>query len=656
MPVPELLSKPNEFQVQFNDMKRGTPGYYKSQIEAYIELRKACAEEWWDFAYSQYERTDYHYSSGMGDDPNSLMGRFITPARVYSYTQSLIAQVFGQAPYFVIEPGTGRSEKLAHLFQVMQNDDWMKNYTKKRHVRRCIKDTSLTGFSWMWTGYESDFDKAKRARARRNKIADMIQGNPNLGLITSEMLAEEALGTDSATYDPLEYTFEMTDAQYVDEVCSRHVPAKQIMVDPCCSGIEDAQWIFREVVADYDAVMEDPYLKNTANLQPSMELGDLYLKATGSVRFKSHWDSPSGQGRKKFVCLYLGYLRNRDGTWDYKVFANGHEKWLREVAAQYDVGCPVSCLRWNDLGERILTVSDIQQANDILLEERLLRTRLLGDTIRKMGKFIGYDKTAIDQTEMDSMLASTDEVVAIGFQGLNNKSLQAAIGEIPTSSAVYDLANHLAIIEKDFERAFGLGQNQMFGAMKSGTTATESREVGQWVQARLTEKREAVEEFLASVCFNEIALKAQFYDEQKIAQIAGEEAAKVWVAEKFTRGDIQNGLSVSVHPGSTQPISEEKRAANLSQMVQEAIAAPAIMGQIVNVPEAYKQLLEARGVKDGSSVLMNLSGQQFSQMAMQMALMGQMQGGGQPGQNGGSPPRTAQNASNAEVSSASSQG
>ena len=136
----------------------------------------------------------------------------------------------------------------------------------------------------------------------------------------------------------------------------------------------------------------------------------------------------------------------------------------------------------------------------------------------------------------------------------------------------------------------------------------------------------------------------------RIAQIAGDEAAKVWIAEKFTRGDIQNGLNVSVHPGSTQPISEEKRAANLSQMVQEAIAAPAIMGQIVNVPEAYKQLLQARGVKDGSSVLMNLSGEQFSQMAMQMALMGQMQGG-QPGQNGGSPPRTAQNESNAEMTS-----
>ena len=638
------------------DLQRGTPGYYKSQIEQYIELRKASADEWWNFAYSQYEKTDFKYQKGMGEDPNSLLHRFITPARVYSYVQSLIAQIFGYAPFFLVEPGTSRSEKLAHVLQLLANNTWAKQYNIKRHIRRAIKDTVLTGFGWVWSSYEADYDKAKRARLKRQKLAEAIQTNPSFGLIASDTLAEEALGTDSATYDPLEFTFEMTDDAFVEDISTRHVPAKQIMVDPCCTGIEDAQWIFKEIVADYEAVKNDPYLQNTRDLKPTMELGDLYIRATGSTRYVSHESTPPGSARKKFTVLYAGYIRKRDGTWDYKVFANGHEKWLREVNAQYDVGCPVSCLRWNDLGERILTVSDIQQANDILLEERLLRTRLMGASIRQLGKYLGYDKQAVSQEEMDSMLDSTDEVTAIGFQGLQGKYLQQVIGEIPQTSNIYDIANHLAIIERDFERAFGLGQNQMLGAMKSGTTATESREVGNWAQARLSEKREAFEEFLADVEYKRIGIMAQYFDEQKVAQLTGQEGAKVWVQEKFTRGDIQNGLNVSVLPGSTQPMTEERRAQMLSQVIQEAIAAPAIIGQVVNVPEAYKQLLEARGVKDGSSILMNLSGAQFSQMAMQMALAGMQGGQGAAGQGGGSPPRTAQNASNAEMSSAPASG
>ena len=609
------------------DSSRQKPDHLKGCIDAYMELRSTYCDEFWDTVDELYTQEQFDRNSWAST--KDLTGRFITPARVNAYIESLEAQVFNQYPKFYMEPATSRQEQLALDLMEASNNEWFKDRRLKQQTLLALRDCGKYGTGFVFGGYNTDTDVAERARKKRQHIADMLQADPASGIIGADILAELAIGPDSVTLSGTETDYEMDDRILRDRASLRHVPIEQIVMDPAGTCMEDIRWIGRRIYADYDAVMKEELFSNTSGLKPTQTLSSPGVLPRSVLR----GESVVGSMREKmqmpynYLTLYEIYCKQRDGTWDLKIFAEGHNKWLRVVPAQYDIGNPYSMLRWNHTGDSVFTISDIQKVLTFILAERDLHTRLYEATMRELEDTYGVAGT-IKEEQLNPVINIPNVGNFIRMENLGGLPLQQAIQLLPRTIKSQALMPYLAIFERQFELGLGLGPNQQLSALKSATTATEAGEIADRVKSREAVKRSHFEDFIADVQKKRIGLMAQYYTPEMIAQTVGKEAASRWVRENFTTSDIQFGLSVAVVPGSMSPPSTERQVQLLTTMLTESMQFPALAG-LYNQPIIALDRAKLLGIKDGSRYFMpGVTAEQIQRAAMQLAALG---GGGQQG-------------------------
>lgn len=622
------------------DLKVGTVAWRESQIDGYLKLRDKFAKPHWDCAYDLFENEQFGFRLNPAGTHYGLVE--VQPARVFGLVQQIESQVVANRPKFIADPLKARAEDLAIWGGEVTNNDWERSRSMMPELRMNVRNTILTGWGPMLSGVDTDYDAARRDRKRRHKIADQIQSDPLLGEVQAELAGEMAQGLDSVDEPKRDTTYEMHDLQWKGRVFSRAISPFQFVIDPNCASLEDAEWCGRLIIARLDQVKANPFFENTRGLKANLGL-------IGSPEARSSVSPEHGRWNRTFgrmmsardldrVILFETFERQADGTWDKVIWAKDHKKPLQVVKDCYDIGCPYRLLRWNHTSRRIFATADVQAVMTEVIEERELLTRMHDGHMRApVDVYVADNQTITQDTDIHPLT-----VPGIGLVlplPLNGRPLDSVMDLLKRNPQTGDTIAYLQVLERRFEVATGLGANQQAAALKSETSATEAAEIAKWASARGRSKYAFAEEFAAGVAQDRLGLTCQFYDEHDIAALAGPEAAKFWVKEKFTAGDIQSGLALRVEQGTMQPKDDASVAAVLKELLTYCITpqtAP-IANIYINAFETMQELLRRLGIPKGSKIL-NQVGPDITQiLAQAMSQMSQAggAGGGSPG--GGAP-------------------
>lgn len=624
-----------------NDTERFSPAWFERLLDGYTEERDKTHKESWDMAYEFYDpasclrgiggMSGVAYRDGYWD----LM--HIHPARVRNMIQSGEAMVLNTHPKILVNPLTPKMQRLAPIFETAANAEWQRDRQLMDALRMAYRECWLTGFAFILNGYTSqNFKREMRNRKHREKFAESLLMNPMADSVAEVVAAQELYGEDSIDLDEREATFEQDDVWVKDSICSKFVPSDLIVFDTEAGSLHEASWIGRAILADHEAVKRDPNLSHTDNL-PTMMVKDVQDAKTGMSTLGVPSKITNIDGPFRYVCLYEIFHRNDDDGWDMLVMAKGQKEPLREEKNVYALGQPYSLLSWNRQGRSLFTASDFGDIKSLILAERKCLKRLHEGVMRNLEDGYILDKSVFPKHNEIEWI--TEEGVGkVGFAETahTSKPLQSGIAKFERTQISGEVMNYLAVIDKHFQIASGLGPNQIGMPMRSETSATESKNVDDWVRLRGGVKYAAMEDFVADIAHKRCQLMAEFYDYDRIGTLAGPEAAGIWAKENFTDGDIQSGLMVKVEQGSMQPQNDEQRAsfaAEVLGLLKDPVLGPVLAGN-VNIPGILRMWAKSRGIMDGSDIILNISQKDVSEAATKMALMKQMS----TGTTGSAPP------------------
>lgn len=619
-------------QEAIEDQKIGSPEWFESMVNGYLKIRDKYAKPYWDAAYELFSGEMFQ---GFAMSPTAYGLTEVQPARVFGLVQSIESQVVANRPEFICDPIKARTEDLAAWGQTVINADWQRTRHMMSELRMATRNCILTGWGPMLSGVETDYEAARRDRKRRHRVADQIQSDPILGEIQAELAGELAQGPDSVDEPKLEAGFEMTDLVWQKRVYSRAIDPFQFLIDPNASSLADAEWCGRLIIARLDAVKKNKRFSNTRGLKSSGVFSGSPEARSSMSPENGKWNRIHGRlfagddiGR---IVLYELFVRQDEGTWDRITFAKGHKKPLEYIEDCYDIGCPYKLLRWNQTSKSIFAVSDVQSVMTEVIEEREIRTRCHD----------GFVRAPIDTYILDRTIFNQDtEITPLQMEGIGNILLANLMGRPASSAAqllqrnsqMQEVLAYLQIIKQSVQEVTGLGANQQSQALKSETSATEAAEIAKWAGSRGRSKFAFAEDFASDVALDRLGLICQFYDEYDIGAIAGPEAAKFWVGEKFTAGDIRAGLSVRVEQGTMQPRDNASASAKLQQLLMLCLnpQTAQLANIYINAGATIEEMLRHEGIPKGSKILNPVGPDLTMKLGMILQSMAQ-QGGGEGG-------------------------
>jgi hypothetical protein len=596
------LSKPTQ-------PDRDSPEHYLKLVKYYLNRRSA-HEGFWRKVEANY--CQRHIQEGnFSHDALYEELEDVRPGRIYSYVHTVESMVYNRNPKMFLRGQTPRvTQQTRPVMEAALNAEWWEDRRLVRETRLATRDCTKFGLGVCMTTYEPDPSLPTRedelsVTMREARAADPIgyQLANEAENAASDAESELPSGRESGTY-------ELDDRVIRGKVVTRYIPTWQFMCDPDASCLEDARWVGRMILADYWAVKDDPTLEDVDDLFPASgkDLRDWLDVSEDS-------DNPYER-----VILYEIWERQSNGDWRMVVVAPGCSKILREEIEPYWVGQPYSMLRWNEDGKEIFAQSDLLNLWTVFVSEVLLGTKVVQAYAREAMDTLFYDKSG-GEFEFGG-ITDPDIGKLVGVEGDPTRPLQARFYKPPKDPKSPEALNLLAMLERAFQVASGMGPNQFGQALKSETSASEANEIAQMARARGGHKNAAMQDFVSDIAMKRLGMMAQFYTRAQVKRIVGKEMGSQWPLD-WQQSDVKDGMNVVVHPGSMAPESDAVRVQQ-GMAVMQLIAQQPVLASMLNMPALMKKVLHAMGFSEGDGVLLT---EDAAAVAQSMAAFGAMQSG-----------------------------
>lgn len=589
---------------------RSTSDHYMKLVRYYLDRRRA-HEGFWRKVDANYHQRHIQGHSGFARDAMYEDLQEVRPGRVYSYVHTIEAMTFNRNPKLYIKGMTPRvNNETQPVMEAALNNEWWTDRRLVRETKLANRDCTKFGIGVVMTTYERDPGTATRDEELSAEIRASRANDPVAAALADE-LEQEISDRESELPARIDVgTYELDDRVVRGKVVTRYIPTWQFLCDPDASCLDDARWVGRAILADYWAVREDPMLENTEDLLPA------------SRKELREWLDTDDDTHNPYdrVLLYELFERQTDGSWKMVLFAPGVKKLLREVDRPYWIGQPYSLARWNEDGREIFAQSDLQNLWTLYVSEVLLSTKVVESYAREASDTLFYDKSG-GEFEMAGII-DPDVGKLVGIEGDPTKPLQHRFYKPPKDPKSPEALNLLAMLERAFQVASGLGPNQYGQALKSETSASEANEIAQMTRARGGHKNAAMQDFVSDIALKRLGLMAQFYTRSQVKRLVGKELGAKWPID-WQEGDVRDGLQVIVQPGSMAPESDAVRVQQSIALLQLVSQNP-VLASMVNMPELMKKLLNGMGFSEGDKVLMTEDARAVSES---MAAFGAMQSG-----------------------------
>jgi len=605
---------------------RGDPTWVQDLVN-YYERRLRKHLHWWDAVDDEY---DLQKNESSGD--TSIIDE-VRPGRVYNLVHTIESMAFNRRPKIFMRGWNAKvQEDWIPVMEEVLNAEWYDEPTLPREVRLCVRDCAKYGWGIMLTTYDAEFEERVATFEEQVATADPEAVESPL-MDSASAAAEGDMAAEIAEMTPSEEeigTFEQDARVVFDSINSRRVDPRLFMIDPDATCIEDAKWVGRKIISDLEAVREF--------------FSDHPRAAELSGTDRADIDYPASRGKRdenspyEYVTLYEVWERQNGGSWQYRLTPKGHDFHLKTDTDIFHAGQPFQLLRWNETGDEIFAQSDIRPAWTLIKLECLLLTKVADGYTREHEDTYLFDKQAgLSEEELNAV---NDPGVAkyVPVTNVGSRRLSDIIHKLPKDPKSPEVLQLLSIVERELQVATGLGPNQFGQALRSGTSASESMEVAGFARARGGHKTGAVEEFVAAIATFRLGLMVQFYEAERVARIAGADAASEWVEIKRKldhKGEIQRGMRARVEQGSLKPENDEMRLQQLYSLLQTVSSNPALM-ITVNTNAILEDIATHMGHHRKSKYVSSADQQKVADAQAAMMMMQNGMGGG------GSAPKAAQ--------------
>jgi len=601
--------------------------YFRERDAEFAGYRKLVDDRYWTKKY------------GTGEDDGINVQGALEPSLIYQVMHNSEARFLGVHPQFLFRgftPGIDR-EKVPALERGF-NNEWTHDRATVAQIAECYRQAFKYGWSLAITTYDAEFeDKALAMSNRKAKIRKQTSEDPMAGAIGEEALNQAVAEASLAPTPTTKPTMELSRLVRTDSINTRVV--RYGMIDPDCTGIEDAQWVGRTVYVRMDA------LKNDRRFNPEV---------VAMVQPYRRNQTEGGDSLAPYEVAEIHELFcqefDEDGNarWRRVTFAEGCKYALESIWSPMWIGHPYSLLAWNTDGKSPFGMPQPLVFEDMYRALTGLMTKIMEGHIANNQHTTFFRKDAIAPELLKAMTqGSPPRFVGVDLPDLSQR-LADLFYDPQRPSESPEALNTYALLKAEMERGIGMGANQQLQAMKSDTSAREVAEISQNAAMAMSHVERALEMFVQAIARNRLGHMGQFYGKERMLRIAGYEAAEAWpeVGSPYTEGDVQAGMGLHIHKGSMRPRNEVSDFQNAMAYAQIAGANP-YMAMNTNWIALQRNLARSIAGVTGESFMVTTDEAAFQQLVAQMQAAQMLQqggpgGGGQSQMRGvGSQPRQA---------------
>jgi len=492
----------------------------------------------------------------------------------------------------------------AVLLEMLLNYYWVE-LDMKSQVDKCLTDALIGHWGLMHVGYT--FETEKKQDDTLLEINEFVKEDSPFGLRLS----------------PMNFI--------IDPEAKEH-------------SLEDAAWVGIKWVRRLSDIKKNPRFSNTKNLKSNYKVDTRATtkgKGMTDERLKGTQDSVDGFEDYDRV---LGW-----DIWDRKnnkliSIVDTHDKELeyRDWPIDFE-GFPVETLYFNENPDELLPISDVsiyKSEQDTLNKIRSLQI----DHIKRISQRKYLARTnALNSDEMDKLADGADGTI-VSTDGNPNDSV-VPLKDATVSQDIYMVGN---IIKQSIREQAGVGDFERGSAQKL-ETATEAALINQGLTIKRAERSTSLERFIVRIVKQMAQILQQTLDEKdirlspdqfqqaqqvlpqnlaqtvvprgtvgqfsgeehKVNAIVGDEAQILLPWVTASKEDIAGEFDFNVEVGSTQPVNEAQRKADVTQLAAMFSDDP-----YIDPEEGRKRILEAYNIRDIDRILRSKEEVQQEQMQM----------------------------------------
>lgn len=505
---------------------------WKNRIDAGEDCLKNQKEDW--------EKYEEAYEGEILDTKNSDYKDHHQQVNLfYVDVRSFVPKVYSRNPYIYVDPEVPEADLNAEIMEKVLNAQLDKAWHLKQRIRSLVKGTKIQGRGYLKTSFKFKDDKIGR---------QYIGEEPN------------------------------------DEISIQYVPRDKLIVDPNAGSFKNRRWAAHIV----EAPIQDIRKKFKINKDQKITVVEDHKDANDRRHLSEEEREDFKFGR------YFEIENVEDHT--LAIIVEGLDSWaVKPYEMPYGYHSMYDDLEWNDIPGCLDTKADLHFWYNDLYELAEIKTQKSNHRRKLNAKYKKIGGSNLTEDQIDDVTSYIDSTVVELDAGQDIIPFQHA----PMGQEVYlydqSLRQDITVVSGMNEMKQGLPQVQK--------TAREAMAIVAEATDVISDRVGLIEDLVASVMNKCIWLIQKYYDTTKVIRLTGMEEAEFLGFKdkfqnkvqgtanrpfmKFVGTELIGKMSVTIKAGSTRPVDEDQRKADLTQLIQ-------LMGQSQQVAAAVdsKELLK----------------------------------------------------------------
>lgn len=519
---------------------------YTSDINKWISLCKLSENERKE-KQPKWDEIDKYFRGWQWNHLKEENKSIVTVNLVYSHVKIVLPSTYLRYPKIYFNPQSPAAIDGCNLLEQVLNAD-MRKMKLKDVNKRILQDTILYGTGFGKTTFE-------------------LEGGP----VESEGQEVDLENEfhDNETSPRINRGLQIPKA---GPRCDRMSP-RDIFFSIGITDFGDPGFIGQRARLRLERVKNDPYFKNTKDLQPN---------------WKARNELAGDNSADNSACEYLDMIDLYE-IWDvdkqrWFTIAEGHEYYLTEPEDNpYPVDHPFDRLIFTPIEGQVWGMGEIEPWLPQADEMNSIRTQQHTHRKRYNRKY-GALANAFESEEEEAKLMEGEDGTVVKFRA--NKPISEQFQAIQDAPMPADVYRQNIIVEDDIVKIGGITPYRR-GSTEGANTATEANLAEQGASVKDADRLDCVGEFTLNQLEKVRKMRRALSLGKNIVDVTGnpmdEERWKYW-----TRDDIDVESMMSVEFGSTQPSNDQQRETRALLLYQQALANPT-----VNPQAAFSKLLEA---------------------------------------------------------------
>jgi len=490
---------------------------WKNRIDAAKRGMETSIKEW-----KKFERA--YEGDVIGGDNSSYKTECQKTNLFYVDVRSFTPKIYSRSPYIYIDPATPEADLTSEILEKVINSQLDDVWKFKSVLRELIKGTKIKGRGYLKTSYKYEGDKIGR---------QYIGDQPN------------------------------------DEITIDYVDRKDLIIDPNARSISSARWRAHKIIAPIADIRKKFKIDDDEELHVVEENCDENKKNGLSQEERSDFQYGT----------YYELENNVDHTLAIQV--EGLDRWaVPPYKCPYGYNTMYDHFEWNNIPGQQDTKGDLHFWWNDLYELAEIKTLKSHHRRKLISKIIVTGGVPLTDDQKDAFTSDEDSTVIELTAGQSFQPYQhASLGE--------EIYLYEQLLRQDITMVSGMNEMKQ-GLPQTTKTAREAMAIVAESADVISDRVGLLEDVIASVIEKCIWLIQHKYDTTKVISLSGmEEVEFLAFKERFGEKalgnaknpflnvvgtDLQGKMRVRVKAGSTLPVDENQRKADITQLI-------ALMGQ-----------------------------------------------------------------------------